>query len=89
MTKYVVTTVERDSPVTIKQTELIQSLPFEEDVFDNENGDTFFSSDDFEFSQLEVFKRGSYADCQQYIDSEIDEEIKPLFEIREENEQYA
>lgn len=88
MKKYVVTTVDVNPCFTPAQAELVNTLPFKDDVFDNKNGDTFFPSDDIELSKLEVIKRGSIAECQDYFSENI--EIKPLlkglFEIREDEQ---
>jgi hypothetical protein len=85
MKKYVVTTVDVNPYFTPKQAELIRNLPFEDDVFDNKNGDAFFPSDDIDLSKLEVFKRGSLEECKEYFSKNIDvnEQFNGLFEIRE------
>lgn len=85
MEKYVVTTVDVNPCFTPEQAELVGGLPFKDDVFNKKNGDTFFPSDDIDLSKLEVFKRGSLAECRDYFSENIDTKalLKDLFEIRE------
>lgn len=76
MTKYYVATKELELLLTLKQKELMQQLPIDTGIKNK------FPFDDLDRSKVELYKVGTYTECQTYID-EMDELIKGLFDVYE------
>ena len=76
MTEYFVRTIEIEPTVSIEQSELIDSLDF-----DNNIKERFpISGNDHERNKLEAYKVGSREDCELFI-NKLDMKIQDLFII--------
>ncbi|MBN2606599.1 MAG: hypothetical protein JXR47_04610 [Thiotrichales bacterium] len=78
MVEYYVTTKEVDPVVSGEQKKLILELPIDETIKNR------FPFDDVERNKVEIFKRGSQSECQQYIDG-MPSQISDLFTTKQFN----
>ena len=77
MTRYFVRTVQVEPTVTLDEMELMENLPFDNDMIENRFP---FDGLDLERNKLEVYKIGSKVECEEYIKS-TDQKIRDLFKV--------
>lgn len=74
MSVHYVRTIDIGPMLTSTESDLIQNLPIDETIINR------FPFDDRERNKIEVFKKGTQIECQEYI-NEMDERIRNLFKI--------
>jgi len=74
MSVHYVRTIDIKPMVTSTERDLIQNLPIDETIKNR------FPFDDRERNKIEVFKKGTQIECQEYINV-MDERIRSLFKV--------